>query len=835
MANVKSLLAYLKGQARWPKSNYREVEVPTMEQSAEEWMKMVQAIEGHETRMDNLNVIFACDEIEEGDDLVAASANACIKGLYFKNKPSNGHRYVLTYLYHWDTAKFKVSIVDLNESLGSTTTILDQYEFEGGTLSDLKDGNGNVIGKIYADVSGYTNVIAIADKAAARMPYCNEVCWRYNQDMVISERMKEVEQDAASTKDAVDAIGEVVSPTLLGSAGTEPSDVVKCAAANAEVKALFLSTRPSSGHRYVLNYLYLQTSDNMWFFTITDLNVSAGTSTAVVTNHRAADKTVTTIVANGVEIGQALFDSTNYTLIGDQGEGLARLPYLLSPCFDKMSQQALKDAELASTTTVAKNAAARVDVLEEELFPTMLGTDGEEASDVVKCAAANEELKALYLSVKPQTGHRFVVTQLYLQSSDNSWYYTIQDLNISAGTSTILVNALYAQDKTASVVKDTNGNDIGFIILDSTNYTLIADQGEGARRLPYLLDACYDATVQTNIYRALTDSRLAVLEKKANVKRISVWGDSITWGSAASANSECYCGRLQTLLSNAGYGHKVVNCGVGGDNMPTILGRMGATMLYLTRDLTIPKNASSHVVVDTVENYVQVGRYLKAACAPNEQIQLMMQGDLGRSHIDDPERDSCHTVNPVLVNGVECEWTWEPVAEGRVDEGEYWLKVKTTQTNAVVLKAGSPIYPHGAKLMGDVSVFAMGTNGGFSNASEYVAMVEKAVDALGTGKYIVCSPYGGTALSQQGVEGLQTLEAALTERFGARFFNWRKYLVEEGLTVEGLTATSADTTAIAQGKCPPSLLADEVHPNSYGHDAIAQRLYQMMEGLGYFQ
>ena len=511
--------------------------------------------------------------------------------------------------------------------------------------------------------------------------------------------------------------------------------------------------------------------------------------------------------SGGTEIGLIYLDSDDYTLISDQGEGASRLPYLNPAAFDRAGQQVLLDAEVGETSALAERTSTRVNTIEAELFPTLLGTAGTEASDVAKCAAANAEVKALYLSVKPATGHRFVLSALYLQSSDLSWYFTITDVN---------------------------GNSIGWILLDSDHYTLISDQGEGLARLPYLLGPAFDIATQTRLFRQTVSEQIAAIEKRMTKKQILCWGDSITWGAAASANSKCYTARLQTMLTEAGYIHKVVNCGVGGDNMPTILSRMGASMLYLSKDLTIPKNKTSHVVVDTVSNYVQVGRYLKSSIAPSEQIQLMMQGDLGRPFIDDPERDLFHTVNPVIVNGVECVWSWVPEQEGQTDEGEFRLSVKETQSAAVVLKAGSPIFTHGAKIKTDAAVFAMGTNAGWSTPEEYIRMIDAAIDACGTKKYIVCSPYGGTALNQQGVSGLQDLESALTAAYGSKFFNWRKFLVEDALALEGVTPTSGDTTAIAQGKCPPSLLADEVHPNDYGHDAIARRLYQMMQSLGYF-
>ncbi len=835
MSNVSSQLAFLKNAARYPKVEVTPTTVPTVQMSADEWNKMIEVAVAHEKRFDEWNIIFSSDLVVDVDETMLANANSCIKALYFAATPAPGHRYALTYLYHWGDSDFRVSIVDYDESDGTETEVVTNYQFTGDTLSDLEDSNGNVIGKIYASISGYNAVVAQGGATTNRMPYCNDVCWRYNQDIIIAERFKAVTTEATAATLAVSALEETVSPTLLGCANTVPTDALKCAAANAEVKALYLNVQPASGHRYVLSYLYLQTSDNSWYMSLVDLDVSAGTATLLVNSCQLTDKTVSPIVdVNGNEIGYIYVDSDNYTLIANQGEGYARMPYLLSPSFSKSSQTILMEAELTNTTVISQNAATRVAEVEEQLSPTLLGCANTVPTDALKCAAANAEVKALYLNVQPASGHRYVLSYLYLQTSDNSWYMSLADLDVSAGTATLLVNSCQLTDKTMSPIVDVNGNEIGYIYVDSDNYTLIANQGEGYARMPYLLSPCYDAMTQTNIYRTLTSQRIGSLEEKASKKQITLWGDSITWGSASTTNSGCYAALLQTMLSNAGYNHRVINCGVGGDNMPTILGRMGGTMLYLTRDLTIPASASSSVEVDRVVNYTQVGRYLKASCKTDAQIQLMLQGDLGRSHIDDTDNAKMHTVNPVLINGVECVWTWNPAVEGRADEGSYTLAVKEDQSAAITLKAGSPIYPHGARLKSDVAVFAMGTNSGWDDVDEYMSMIDKAIDAVDTKQYIVCSPYGGTALVEQGVSGLQTLEAALQVKYGAKYFNWRKYLVEEGLSVEGLTATSADNMAIAAGEVPPSLLADEVHPNDYGHDAIAKRLYQMMVALSYF-
>lgn len=794
-----------------------------------------------QTRIDSLDakitpVLLGSDNTEATDTAKCEAANDEVVALYLDREPESGHRFVLTYLY-LQTLDYtwRVSIADYDISEETSTMLVNSCVVADGEVGELTDTDGNVVGLAKFDSNNYT-LIANEGEGFSRMPYLLTPCFsKAAQQSLISSTVEAAEQDASDALTRVEALEGDFFPVLLGSDNTAESDTAKCAAANAEVKALHISSTVEENHRLVLSYLYFQTSDSTWYFDITDLNASAGTSTTLVNHGTATDKEVCAVTdTNGNTIGSIFLDSDNYTYIQNAGEGLARMPYLLAPCFDELSQIKLLSSLVGTTSQTATRNAARVAALEGEFFPTLFGSAGSEASDLQKCEYLNAEVKALYLNVQPAEGHRFVFSYLYLQTSDYSWYFNIVDLNVSAGTITAIATNCRADDGVLSDVTDTDGNVIGSILLDRTDYHLIADQGEGYARLPYLLDPCYEYTTQSRLNTSITSERLTSLETKVSKKQITLWGDSITWGSASSANSLCYAARLQTLLGNAGYPHDVINCGVGGDNMPTILGRMGATALYITRDLTIPASAAQSVVVDTVTNYVQVGRYLKASCKTGEQIQLMMQGDLGRSHIDDEEKEWKHTVNPVLVNGVECVWSWNAEVEGNTDEGEYTLAVKETQSSAMTLKAGTPIYPHGARLKSDVAVFAMGTNTGFDDADDYIRMIDLAIEAVNTKHFIVCSPYGGTALSTFGVSGLETLEAALLARYGAKFFNWRKYLVEEGLSVEGLTATATDTSAIAAGEVPPQLLSDVVHPNDYGHDAIARRLYQMMLALGYF-
>ena len=195
----------------------------------------------------------------------------------------------------------------------------------------------------------------------------------------------------------------------------------------------------------------------------------------------------------------------------------------------------------------------------------------------------------------------------------------------------------------------------------------------------------------------------------------------------------------------------------------------------------------------------------------------------------------------IIVNGIECTMS----IEGTQNNCILYLSSNKELNSSVIVKSGTFLYPHGITFDSDITIFSIGTNGGFtvldsegnididSSIEQYIDLVDLAIEKSGTSKYIICSPYGGYALRQLGVEGLYKLETALTKRYGNRHFNWRKYLIEYGLLEAGLEPTVKDLDAISKGEVPPTLLADGLHPNDAGHMVIGTYLYKMLYSLGY--
>lgn len=492
-------------------------------------------------------------------------------------------------------------------------------------------------------------------------------------------------------------------------------------------------------------------------------------------------------------------------------------------------------AAMSELDKSVEESAATAKELREAIKPALLSTLGQEASDVTKCDAANGMIKALYLNYNVPNGHKVVLSSVFVLDGSN-YYVTLTDY-YSGGDFDIVYQQLIEADKLCEL-KDEDET-IGYIWLDSSKYALIQNQGEGLNRMPYLSPACFDTEKQPKITNIMVDERLKKLETRKG-KRICIWGDSITWGAGASANDKPFANLLQSYVRQfVGYSgdirrtnHEVWNCGVGGDNMGSILVRCGGAALYLTKDIVL--SPVQDTVVDVYLNWQWAEKCVKSSANPSEHVNLMVQGEYGRGDWGTGEwGDARRTVNPVIINGIPCTWSW--VQGESMSSGRYTIRRNSSASRDIIIKAGTPIYTQGSRIHADVMIFCGGTNGGFGgDPAEYVKMVESAIEASGAKEYIVCSPYGGVCWTEVGgLAGMEALEAACLKRFGPRYFNWRKFMHNDAFILTNRTKTEEDIAAIDAGRCPPSMLDDDVHPNDYGHEAIARQLYNMLDSLNY--
>ncbi len=312
----------------------------------------------------------------------------------------------------------------------------------------------------------------------------------------------------------------------------------------------------------------------------------------------------------------------------------------------------------------------------------------------------------------------------------------------------------------------------------------------------------------------------AIANRFQNV--ITLWGDSITWGSAPEDNVT-WAQRLQTLISKRA---TILNCGIGGDGIWQISARAGAIPAVNNADFVLPALASETVQVGSMTNFIYSG-FFKTSYGNSKDVIFLYQGETGRW-------ESIKTVNPIYVDGIECTLSVNKVDGGNMS---WFLKRNADAASPRTIYAKTPFYTNGARNIKSIaSVIWMGTNesftGGVVDLDVYVDVLKRNIQYQGISRCVVIGVYGGTGISGMSVAQLEAMEARMQKEFGSYYFNIRKYVTTNALADAGITPTQADTDAIALGKCPPSLLADGLHPNSAFSVLIAKKVFEKLEMQG---
>lgn len=337
----------------------------------------------------------------------------------------------------------------------------------------------------------------------------------------------------------------------------------------------------------------------------------------------------------------------------------------------------------------------------------------------------------------------------------------------------------------------------------------------GAKYLNVSVKKGVDVTV---VKRSL--NMASVANRFPNV--ITLLGDSKTWGSAPE-DGVTWAQRLQTRIGKRA---TVLNCGIGGDTIWNISARLGAIPPVNTVNFVLPALASETVQVGSMVNYVYNG-FLKSSYDMTKSVLLLIQGETGRY-------ETVKTVNPVYVDGIECTLSINKISDGNYT---WHLKRNVDAVAPRTIYAYTSFYTNGAKNIKSIaSVFWMGTNESFNNGvidvDVYVDVLKRNIAYQGVSRYVVIGLYGGTGISGMSVAQLEAMEARMLKEFGGHYFNIRKYVTTNALSDAGITPTAADTTAISQGKCPPSLMADGLHPNAALCELISRKVFACLEMQG---
>ena len=313
---------------------------------------------------------------------------------------------------------------------------------------------------------------------------------------------------------------------------------------------------------------------------------------------------------------------------------------------------------------------------------------------------------------------------------------------------------------------------------------------------------------------------------------IVCWGDSLTAGSSGNVSYPstlqkyintylCDIYDFRSTIENAqDYSRldwdeytvsiPVVNMGAGKESSATILGRSGVTPYVVGADFEVPAGTDSVAIT------------LKSA--DGKSVSPLTAGNAG--------------VNPVTIGGVEGTITL--VSDG-LGWGQNSYQFARTEAGAPVSVAkGTEISTACADEYRDyVHIVWLGTYGNFSNPEKLVSDTRQLLSrqTCNPDRYLVLGPCTIRGdWSNADTNTLDAIDSAMLQAFGNHYINVRKYLMVDGLTDAGITASKEEKLIIQQGRVPTNFRsnASGADLNGTAYKLIGKLVYERMESLGYF-
>lgn len=397
----------------------------------------------------------------------------------------------------------------------------------------------------------------------------------------------------------------------------------------------------------------------------------------------------------------------------------------------------------------------------------------------------------------------YIDTNNEIATYENTYAYVMHKNVISGEKYRILSQTHGSVNTLLYAICDSSGKVINSAKMGVSPNTYITTEIE----IPSKGVELYLNEFQTKTYPLVVNKIMIINISKINGKEIvSCWGDSLTRGvGVGSSYSKAFPYVLYGLLD----GREVINCGVGGENTVNIASRQGG-FPNIVKPFTIPADTNK-LEIELTNIY-------------GDSAGILLQGGSALDPITGKYVMTAQ-INPCSINGVEGALTYE--------NGKYYFS-RSEKGESVIVSRPTTLITYAMKSMRDnINIIWLGTNGGFSTSSELIEYIDAMIDYMTpiNKKYIV---FGIHHLVSTVTETFEMIEKNMTLHFGRHYINQRKYMLEYGLSDAGITPTVEDTTAISQGKIPPSLLYDDVHYNDKGYNIIATLAYERGKELDYW-
>jgi len=166
---------------------------------------------------------------------------------------------------------------------------------------------------------------------------------------------------------------------------------------------------------------------------------------------------------------------------------------------------------------------------------------------------------------------------------------------------------------------------------------------------------------------------------------------------------------------------------------------------------------------------------------------------------------------------------------------------RTTAGIAIPCPAASPfVTDMGASDQEDTQVIWVGRNGVASIMTTTVDKVEAAIRYLEHGRFLivgVCTLFDGSEdIGSTNYGLIVSYNNYMTARWGGRFFDVRRYMIDEALVDAGITPTSEDLAAIAVDRIPIRFKESGdgiVHFNAFANALIGAKINSILNAKGF--
>lgn len=268
-------------------------------------------------------------------------------------------------------------------------------------------------------------------------------------------------------------------------------------------------------------------------------------------------------------------------------------------------------------------------------------------------------------------------------------------------------------------------------------------------------------------------------------------GDSLTASGTIAA-------KLATLT-----GRTVRNMGVGGETVPPILARLGVwPFLMSPAGMVIPASGSVDVT------------FASAYHTPGVNNWPLLQG----TGVREGDTFLYGTVKGVRVRlSIRVK---DPAQDYPLHgAADVYQLTRVTAGAEVPLARPEPFLPEfGSARSGDIIIAWMGQNGPTDDATfAGFQSIEQWATKAGKRFLFMTKPTGSNT-------GWTDFEKKMQDRWGRRYCNVRRFLIDDAMPLMGLTPTSTDLADIAAGTVPTQLRTDATHHTTAAQNAIGEWL-----------